>query len=121
MLEVTSNKSVTTCFTISIFDSWSIENDQLIVEINGKKYFCMSAIIDKDWNSDITKFQWERVQNPVGRASFVNVLKNGKAGNTYKDEIIWNRNSFNGIFAYLFDAYNNELTKLVSQELVGAN
>jgi len=121
MLEIISNKSVTTCFNISIFDSYSTENDQVVVEINGKKYFCIYAVIDKDWNSDITESQLERVKNPMGRASFVSVLKNGKAGNTYKDEIIYRPNSFNGIFAHLFDAYNKELTKLQSEQLVGAN
>jgi hypothetical protein len=52
----------------------------------------------------------------MGRASFVSVLKNGKAGNTYKDEMIYRPNSFNGIFAHLFDAYNIELTKLQSEQ-----
>jgi hypothetical protein len=121
MLEITSNKSVTTCFNIVIHDDWSIEDNQLIVEINDKKYFCMYAVIDKDWNSDITENQLQRVKNPIGKASFVSVLKNGKAGNTYKDEMIYNANSFNGIFAHLFDAYNKELTKLQSDQLVGAN
>jgi hypothetical protein len=121
MLEIISNKSVTTCFNISICESYSTESDQLIVEINGKKYFCVYAVIDKDWNSDVTEFQLERVKNPMGRASFVSVLKNGKAGNTYKDEMIYNCNSFKGVFAHLFDAYNKELTKLQSDQLVGAN
>ena len=39
MLEVESTKSVVTCFEINIYDSWSVEQDQLIVEINNKKYF----------------------------------------------------------------------------------
>jgi hypothetical protein len=121
MLEVRSNKSVTTCFNIVIHDDWSIENDQLIVEINGKKYFCMYAVIDKDWSSDGTEFQLERVKNPVGKATFVSILKNGTAGNSYKDEIIWNRDSYKGVFAHLFDAYNQELEKLQSEQLVGAN
>jgi hypothetical protein len=121
MLEIISNKSVTTCFNISIYESYSVENDQVIAEINGKKYFCVYAVIDKDWNSDTTEFQLEKVKNPTGKASFVSVLKNGKAGNTYKDEMFFNPNSFNGIFAHLFDAYNEQLTKLQSEQLVGAN
>jgi hypothetical protein len=121
MLEIISNKSVTTCFNISIYESYSTQSDQLIVEINGKKYFCVYAVIDKDWNSDITEFQLERIQNPMGKASFVSVLKNGKAGNTYKDEMIYNSNSFKGVFVHLFDAYNKELTKLQSDQLVGVN
>jgi hypothetical protein len=121
MLEVRSNKSVTTCFNINIFDTYSIENDQLVVEISGKKYFCVYAVIDKDWNSDITEFELERVKNPIGKATLVSILKNGTAGNNYKDEMIWNRNSYNGVFAHLFDAYNQELEKLQSEQLVGAN
>lgn len=121
MLEITSNKSVTTCFNISIYESWSIESNQLVVEISGKKYFCIYAMIEKDWNSDITQSSFDRVKNPIGKASLVSILKNGKAGNTYKDVFIYNANTFNGVFTHLFDAYNQELAKLEVQELVGAN
>lgn len=121
MLEITSNKSVITTFNICIYDSWSVENDQLIVEINGKKYFCMSAIVAKDWNSDISEWQFENVKNPMGQASFVSVLKNGKAGNSYRNELFRNPNSFNGVFAHLFAAYDKEFAKVQSEQLVEAN
>jgi hypothetical protein len=123
MLEVESTKSVITCFEISIYDSWSIEQDQLIVEINDKKYFVMSAGIRKSWEADaIRNSEWEleKATTPGGEASLVSVLKNGKAGNDYKNQIIY-RNSFGGIFAHLFDAYDKEFAKTQSEQLVGAN
>ena len=123
MLEITNEKSIITCFNISIYDSWSIEQDQLVVQINNKKYFCMSAGVTKSWEADaIRNSEWElqKATNPGGEARFVSVLKNGKAGNDYRNEIIY-PNSFNGIFAYLFDAYNKEFAKTQSEQLVGAN
>lgn len=121
MLEITNNKSIITCYNISIYDSWSIEKDQLIVEIHDKKYYVMSASIDRDWTSESTEFQLERVKNPIGEVRLVSILKNGEAGNYYRNEFIYNAKSFNGVFAHLFDAYNKELTKSQSEQLVGVN
>jgi hypothetical protein len=121
MLEITSDKSVITCYNINIYDSWSIQQDQLVVEIDSKKYFVMSASINKDWTSEATEYKLEMLKEaPCGEVRLVSVLKNGKAGNDYKNPIIY-RNSFGGIFAYLFDAYNKEFTKIQSEQLVGAN
>ena len=121
MLEITSNKSVITCYNINIYDSWSIQQDQLIVEIHNKKYYVMSASIDKDWTSEATEYRLEMLKEaPCGEVRLVSVLKNGKAGNDYKNPIIY-RNSFGGIFAHLFDAYSKEFTKIQSEQLVGAN
>ena len=122
MLEVESKKSVITCFEISIYDSWSIEQDQLIVEINDKKYFVMSAGIRKSWEADAirnSKWELEKTTKPCGEVSLVSVLKNGKAGNDYRNEIIY-ASSFNGFFAHLFDAYDKEFAKTQSEQLVGA-
>jgi hypothetical protein len=122
MLEVESTKSVVTCFEINIYDSWSIEQDQLIVEINNKKYFVMSASISKSWEADALNSDWqyERIVRPAGEARLISVLKNGKAGNDYKNQIIY-RNSLGGIFVHLFDAYDKEFVKIQSEQLVGAN
>jgi hypothetical protein len=124
MLEVESTKSVVTCFNISIYDSWSIDQDQLVVEIDNKKYFVMSASINKDWTSEATEYKLEMLKEaPCGEVRLVSVLKNGKAGNDYRNPIIY-RNSFGGIFAHLFDAYNQEFAKTQSEQseqLVGAN
>ena len=123
MLQVESTKSVITCFEIGIYDDWSVEQDQLIVEINDKKYFVMSAGIRKSWEADaIRNSEWEleKATTPVGEARLVSVLKNGKAGNDYKNQIIY-RNSFCGIFTHLFDAYDKEFAKTQSEQLVGAN
>jgi hypothetical protein len=57
---------------------------------------------------------------PYGEVRLVSVLKNGKAGNDYRNEIIY-RSSFGGIFAHLFVAYNQEFAKIQSEQLVGAN
>ena len=123
MLEVESTKSVVTCFEINIYDSWSVEQDQLIVEINNKKYFVMSAGIRKSWEADaIRNSEWEleKATKPCGEVRLVSVLKNGKAGNDYRNEIIY-ASSFNGIFAHLFTAYNQEFARIQSEQLVGAN
>ena len=119
MLEITSNESVVTVYNISIYDSWSIDNDQLVVEISGKKYFCMSVHIQKDWNSDSPDWELDGLKYATGEASLVSVLKNGKAGNDYKTQIIY-ENSFNGIFTYMFDAYKQELAKTSFKQLVEA-
>lgn len=120
MLEVTNDKSVTTCFNISIYDSFSIEENQVIVEINGKKYFCLSAHIQNSWTSDSPTYQIENLSRPCGELRLVSVLKNGKSGNDYKTQIIY-RNSFDGLFAYVFDAYDQALKLRLKSELVGAN
>ncbi len=124
MLEVESTKLVITCFEISIYDSWSIEQDQLIVEeINGKKYFVMSAGIRKSWEADVirnSEWELEKATKPNGEVRLVSVLKNGKPGNDYRTRNI-GRNSLGGIFAHLFDAYDKEFAKIQSEQLVGAN
>jgi len=121
MLEVISNKSVITCYNISIYDSWSVWQDQLIVEINNKKYFVMSASINKDWTSDATEYKLEMLKAaPCAEVRLVSVLKNGKPGNDYRNQIIY-RNSFDGKFNHLFIAYNQEFAKIQSEQLVDAN
>ena len=121
MLEVTNDKSVTTCFNISIFDSFSTEENQVVVEINGKKYFALSVHIQNNWTSDSTDYRIEMLNRPCGELRLVSVLKNGKSGNDYKTQIMY-RNSFDGLFAYVFDAYDQALkSRLQSEQLVGAN
>ena len=117
MLEVINDKAIITTYHINIFDSFSTEENQVMVEINGKKYFCLSISIDKEWNSESDDYKIEHLKRPCADLRLVSVLKNGKSGNDYKNIFVY-RNSFDGLFTYVFDAYDRVLNSRLSSELV---
>lgn len=120
MLEISNTQSVVINYNISIYESWSIEQDQMIVELNGKKYFCMSVHLQKDWSSDTADWKLEGLQYPDAEARLVSVLKNGKPGNDFRDQMIY-EGTFNGVFQYMFDAYKQELAKTPAGQLAEVN
>ena len=114
MIEVKSQKQVVTYQNISVEESYDINQNQKVVNIYGKEWYAQFAYISQNW--DVSEGAPSIVAATV---HFVSILKNGNAGNNYKTEVWVGKESFNGAFKELFEAYEQEVAK-VAQEVAVA-
>ena len=116
MIEVKSEKKVVTYQSVSVEENYDINQNQKVVNIYGKEWYAQFAYISKNWD----------VADGAPRDSFVfvnvslvSVLKNGKAGNAYKNFSVGRTSNSKELFQHLFDTYEQELAK-VTQEVAVA-
>jgi hypothetical protein len=114
MIQVQSEKKVVTYQSVSVEKNYDINQNQKVVNIYGKEWYAQIAYISENW--DVAEGAPSIVSAKV---NFVSILKNGKAGNNYKTEKWVGKDSYNGAFKELFEAYEQELAK-VTQEVAVA-
>ena len=114
MIEIKSEKKVVTYQSVSVEEIYDINQNQKVVNIYGKEWYAQFAYISENW--DVAEGAPSIVS---ARVHFVSILKNGKAGNNYKTEQWVSKNSYEGAFKELFEAYEQELAK-VTQEVAVA-
>ena len=114
MIEIESNKETVTYQKIHVSESYNIDENQKVVKIWNKEWYAQYAYISESW--DVAEGVPAHV---VATVHFVSILKNGKAGNDYKTEKWVSKNSYEGAFKELFEAYGQELAK-VTQEVAVA-
>jgi hypothetical protein len=114
MIEIQNKKETVTYQSVHVSENYDLEQNQKVVKIWDKKWYAIYAYISETWNVE------EGVHSdPAATVQLVSILKNGKAGNDYKTEKWVSKNSYDGAFKELFEAYAQELAK-VNQELVVA-
>ena len=116
MIKVRSEKKVVTYQEINIYEDYDLKANQKVVDLYGTKWYAQYAHISENWD----------VADGAPRDCFVfvhvnlvSVLKNGKAGNAYKNISVSKNNNLKELFQHLFDAYDQELAK-VNQEVAVA-
>lgn len=102
MKQVTSSKETVTYQKVSVQETYEVPTK--VVNIYGQDWYAVSAYIDETW--DIAQ---GTPKNVSATASFVSILKNGKAGNRYKTVNWLSCRSFNGAFKDLFEAFDKEV------------
>ncbi len=111
MIQVQSEKKVVTYQSVFVEEDYDLRKNQKVVNIHGKDWYTQYSYISQTWDvADGAPFE------VTALAQFVSILKNGKAGNDYKTEKWVSKDSFNGAFKELFEAYEQELAK-VTQEV----
>lgn len=114
MIEIQSEKETVTYQKVHVSENYDIEQNQKVVKIWDKKWYAIYAYISESWN-----VEEGAPTDAVATVQLVSILKNGKAGNDYKTEKWVVKNSFDGAFKELFEAYEQELAK-ATQELAVA-
>jgi hypothetical protein len=106
MIEIQSQKETVTYQIIDVSEDYSIEQNQKVIKIWGKEWFVSSAYISESWN-----VEQGSPSDVSATIQLVSILKNGEAGNSYKTERYVKKNSYDGAFKELFEAYEQELAK----------
>ena len=114
MIEVKNEVETVTYQKIHVSEHYDLEQNQKVVKIWDKEWYAIYAYISESWNvaEDVHS-------DAIATVQLVSILKNGKAGNNYKTERWVSKNSFEGAFKELFEAYEQELAK-VTQEVAVA-
>jgi hypothetical protein len=113
MIEIESNKETVTYQKIHVSESYNIDENQKVVKIWNKEWYAQYAYISESW--DVAQGVPDHV---VATVHCVSILKNGKAGNNYNTEKWVSKNSHQGAFKELFEAYEQELAKATQEVAV---
>jgi hypothetical protein len=114
MIEIQNEKETVTYQKVHVSEHYDLEQNQKVVKIWDKEWYAIYAYISENWN-----VEEGAPAEAVGTVQLVSILKNGKAGNSYKTEHWVTKNSYQGVFKELFEAYEQELAK-VTQEVAVA-
>ena len=106
MIEIQNEKETVTYHKVHVSENYNLEQNQKVVKISGKEWYAIYAYISESW--DVAEGAPSIIS---ARVQLVSILKNGKAGNNYKTEQWVSKNSFEGAFKELFEAYEQELAK----------
>ena len=116
MIEIKSEKKVVTYQEIHVHEDYDLEANQKVVDLHGTKWYAQYAYISENW--DVTDGA-PKERSVFVNVSLISVLKNGKAGNAYKNFFVGSTSNSKKLFQHLFDAYEQELAK-VTQEVAVA-
>jgi hypothetical protein len=114
MIDIQSERETVTYQKVHVSEHYDLKQNQKVVKIWDKKWYAIYAYISESWDaSESAPF------DASATVQLVSILKNGKAGNDYKTEKWVSKNSYEGAFKELFEAYEQELAK-VTQEVAVA-
>jgi len=106
MIEVKNEVETVTYQKIHVSEHYDLEQNQKVVKTWDKEWYAIYAYISESWN-----VAEEKRPEAIATVQLVSILKNGKAGNSYKTEHWVTKNSHGGAFKELFEAYEQELAK----------